>query len=135
MNRRTLLTLAAAAAVVPAAARAETLAYRPGLVDERLAAGETLFLDFKASWCTTCAAQERVIRALTSENPDYAARITFIEVDWDLYESDPLTVRLNVPRRSTLIGLKADREIGRIVAGTGRREIKALLDATLAASG
>ena len=133
MNRRQFIaTSAAALAVAPAAFAAAD--YTPGLVDAELAAGKTVFLDFKASWCTTCAAQERVINALKAENPAYEAAITFVNVDWDTYKSAEITKRLNIPRRSTLVVLKGDRELGRIVAGTGRDEIKALMDTALTAA-
>lgn len=136
MHRRDFLALTAAVSVaLPVRARAATLDYTPGLVDQRLAAGETVFLDFKASWCSTCAAQERVITALKAGNPAYERAITFIDVDWDSYRDDPLTVMLNIPRRSTLVVLKGDAELGRIVAGTGRAEIKALMDTALSAAG
>lgn len=135
MLRRDFLALSAAMTLVPpATAWAEMVEYTPGLVEERLAKGETLFLDFKASWCTTCMAQERVINALRDANPDYDAKLTFVTVDWDLYAKDALTRRLNIPRRSTLVVLKGEAELGRIVAGTGKAEIKALLDAGLAAA-
>ncbi|NCO86773.1 MAG: thioredoxin family protein [Rhodobacterales bacterium] len=135
MDRRDFICLTAAAATLaPLAARAAALDYTPGLVEDRLAAGETLFLDFKASWCSTCAAQERVINALLDSDPAYAARVTFINVDWDTYANDPLTLRLNIPRRSTLVVLRGEAELGRIVAGTSRDAIKALMDTALAAA-
>ena len=133
MNRRQFLATSAAALTLAPAALAVT-AYTPGLVDAELAAGKTVFLDFKASWCTTCAAQERVINALKAENPGYEAAITFIDVDWDTYKSAEITKRLNIPRRSTLVVLRGDQELGRIVAGTGRDEIKALMDVALTAA-
>jgi hypothetical protein len=70
---------------------------------------------------------------LKAANPDYEARITFIQVDWDVYKDDALTVSLAIPRRSTLVVLKGDQELGRIVAGTGQTEIKALMDLALTA--
>lgn len=115
-------------------AGAEALPYTPGLVQERLAAGETVFLDFKASWCTTCAAQERVLDALKAANPDYEAKITFVNVDWDEFRRADLTRSLRIPRRSTLVVLKGDQELGRIIAQTGEAEIKALMDTALAAA-
>lgn len=133
MNRRDFLaTTAAALAVAPAALAATD--YTPGLVDAELAAGKTVFLDFKASWCSTCAAQDRVINALKSANPAYEQAISFVDVDWDTYRSADLTKRLNIPRRSTLVVLKGDQELGRIVAGTGQAEIKALMDTALTAA-
>lgn len=131
MFRRTFLVAALVVAAAPAFA--EPLDYTPGLVEERLAAGETVFLDFKADWCTTCAAQERVLDALKAENPAYEAGITFIDVDWDEFGDAELTRELNIPRRSTLVVLKGDAELGRIVAGTRRADIQALMDTALAA--
>lgn len=136
MQRRAfLLATAAAAALVTVGAEAGVgTDYTPGLVDRELAAGKTVFLDFAADWCTTCRAQERTITALVNENPAYGQSITFINVDWDQYRTAPLTQRLNIPRRSTLVVLKGDQEIGRIVAGTGRAQIQGLMDAALAAA-
>lgn len=136
MNRRTILSLAAAVAMAPLAAFAAPLDYTPGLTKERLAAGETVFLDFKASWCGTCRAQENVLNKLKAANPAYEANITFINVDWDTYGDSMMADKLKIPRRSTLVVLQGEKEIGRIVADTSERNIKKLMDAALnAASG
>ncbi|WP_305972495.1 MULTISPECIES: thioredoxin family protein [unclassified Mameliella] len=135
MDRRRFLTLTAGSALaLPLAAHAAPLAYKPGLVTKHLDKGETVFLDFKASWCSTCAAQERVINALKSENPDYEAQITFIDVDWDEYGRSELVRSLKIPRRSTLVVLKGEAELGRIVAQTSRASIKGLMDTALSAA-
>lgn len=131
MNRRDFLI--ASAALLPSAALAGA-DYTPGLVKSELAAGKTVFLDFKASWCSTCAAQERVINALKAENPAYEQAISFIDVDWDKYGRSDLTKSLKIPRRSTLVVLKGDQELGRIVAGTGTDAIKSLMDTALGAA-
>lgn len=134
MNRRTLLSLATAAALLPLTALAAPLDYTPGLTKERLAAGETVFLDFKASWCSTCRAQEAVIKKLKAENADYESNITFINVDWDTYGNSIMADKMRIPRRSTLVALKGRKEIGRIVADTSERNIKKLMDAALEAA-
>jgi thiol-disulfide isomerase/thioredoxin len=134
MDRRTFLTLTAASLVAPVTGWAETLSYTPGLVQERLAKGETLFLDFTASWCSTCRSQGRTINALKAENPAYAQGVTFIDIDWDTYGKSELAQSLKIPRRSTLVVLKGDQELGRIVAQTGTADIKALMDTALAAA-
>lgn len=137
MNRRDFIALTSTATVtlaLPRVTRAAGLAYTPELLSERLAAGETVFLDFKASWCSTCAAQERVIAALKAENPDYVQKITFIDVDWDLFGRSAIVKDLKIPRRSTLVVLRDDQELGRLVAQTGRAEIKALMDTALQAA-
>ena len=134
MKRRTFLTTLPATVLLPQLAAALTeVPYVPGLINERLDAGETLFVDFFAPWCSTCQAQRRVIETLTAENPEYEAHITFVEVDWDTYGRSELSMSLQIPRRSTLVAIGPDRtEIGRLVAQTGRDDIKALMDQALA---
>ena len=135
MNRRHFLTLAAALPLLPAMARAgTTLDYVPGLAEAAMDEGRVILLDFKASWCTTCATQERVLGALRSENPAYEAAITFINVDWDEYGTGDLARALKIPRRSTLVLLKGRKELARIVAGTAKEELRALLDQGVAAA-
>lgn len=134
MKRRTFLTLATGATLAPLAARAGLMEYTPGLVTQALENGETVFLDFKASWCSTCAAQERVINALRQANPAYDANVTFVNVDWDDHGNGPLAQSLNIPRRSTLVVLKGNQELGRIVAGTAKADIQALMDTALTAA-
>ena len=94
-----------------------------------------MFLDFKADWCTTCRAQERVIGALKEENAAYEGSVTFINVDWDQYGNSELAQDLNIPRRSTLVVPKGEQELGRIVAGTSRADIQGLMDVALGAAG
>ncbi|MFO7919881.1 thioredoxin [Rhodobacteraceae bacterium W635] len=128
MNRRELLALTGAALLVAGRAEASYVDYIPGLVSDRLAAGETVFAEFYAPWCGTCRAQERHIDALRSENPAYDAAMTFVRVDWDTYGRGDLAQRLQIPRRSTLVVLRGEAELGRIVAGTRRADIAALMD-------
>ena len=137
MKRRDFLVLSAAAAgaaTLPVQLPAAPLDYKPGMLQDRLDAGETLFLDFKADWCGTCKAQERVINALKAENPAYEANITFINIDWDVYGSSQMATRMKIPRRSTLVVLKGDDELGRLVADTREDKIRALMDVGLNAS-
>lgn len=134
MKRRDFIWAAGATLILPAALGAAPVDYKPGVVGDALAAGKTVFLDFKASWCTTCAAQEKVLTKLKAANPEYEANITFVNVDWDTYGRSTFSQRLNIPRRSTLVVLKGDGEIGRLVAETREDKIKALLDAALNAA-
>lgn len=135
MLRRSFLASAAALVILPEAAPAEILDYADGLVRERLAAGETVFVDFSATWCGTCRAQGRAIDALRAENPAYDDAITFVKVDWDSFKDGMLAAELGVTRRSTLIVLRGEDELGRIVADTSREAIKRLMDAGLPAAG
>lgn len=134
MKRRDFVLAASAAALLPTSVLAEPQEYIPGLVQIELAAGKTVFLDFTATWCSTCAAQSRVMDKLKAENPAYEAAISFVDVDWDTYSNANLTRVLKIPRRSTLVVLKGNAELGRIVAGTSRKQIKALMDLALDAA-
>ena len=137
MKRRDFIRIAAASGVmagVPMVVRAARMDYAPGLVKKELAAGKTVFADFYAPWCTTCRAQSRVIDALRQANPAYDENISFVTIDWDTYGNGDLANELQIPRRSTLVVLKGDKELGRVVAGTSKKAIKALLDTALAAA-
>lgn len=140
MDRRHFIatTLSAAAALTLTSQSAEAAMIEYSDMDDQISAalaqGKTVFVDYGATWCSTCAAQKRVIEALMAENPAYLNNITFIRVDWDKYGSAPVTTSRNIPRRSTLIVLKGDAELGRIVAGTSKADIKALMDTALSAA-
>lgn len=129
MNRRSFIAAIAAVAAAPMAALAKGFAmYKPGLIESELAAGKTVFVDFSATWCSTCKRQERVINALRSENPAYDNAMSFVMVDWDDYGKHAVAKSRKIPRRSTLLVLRGDQELGRIVAGTSKNEIRKLMD-------
>ena len=135
MNRRSLImTLGALAAAPAAMAGDRTIKYTPGVIEEALADGKTVFVDYYTTWCSTCRAQERTVEALRSANPSYDANIVFVKVDWDEYSGHTVSTSRNIPRRSTLVLLKGDQELGRIVAGTNKAQIKALMDTGLSAA-
>jgi thiol-disulfide isomerase/thioredoxin len=135
MKRRTLILAAPAILLFPRTALAsERVFYTPGLAEEAMDQGKTVFLDFWASWCPTCAAQDRVIESLRASDPAYDAAITFITVDWDAHGDALISRDLRIPRHSTLVALKGRQEIGRLVAATSREDIKQLMDAALTAA-
>lgn len=131
MNRRLFMASAVALIAAPqlaVAGGAGTVDYTPGLIKEMLAAGETVFVDYSAKWCGTCKRQERAVGAIRAANKDFDANMSFVRVDWDQYSSHEVASSRNIPRRSTLIVLRGEEELGRIVAGTGIDEIKALME-------
>lgn len=134
MLRRDFLLMTAAVTLATPLSAATGKPYTPALLEAEMAAGKVVFLDFTATWCSTCRSQGRVIAALRAENPAYDRAISFIDVDWDTWKDSDIVFDRGIPRRSTLIVLQGEREIGRIVAGTARKEIKALLDLALQAA-
>ena len=132
MKRRTFIAAGLAASIIPLRASAAGFVdYTPGLIDTALAEGKTVFVDYGAKWCGTCERQERGINALREADPAYDNAMLFVKVDWDTYKNADVTVFRNIPRRSTLLVLKGEEEIGRLVAGTSEAQIKGLLDAGL----
>lgn len=135
MHRRNFLALSAGMTLFPFASGAiAATPYTPGAAEAAMDAGKAVLLDFWASWCSTCAAQGRVLAELKAETPAYEQNILFFVVDWDQYGKGELSRALKIPRRSTLVALKGRQELGRIVAGTSRADIKALLDRALASA-
>jgi thiol-disulfide isomerase/thioredoxin len=122
------LGLAAASLLATQAWAEGTVSYSPGVIKDALAAGKTVFVDYSASWCSTCKTQERRINSLRKANPEYDANILFVKVDWDTYRSQTVTTSRKIPRRSTLVMLRGNTELGRLVAVTRKAEIKQLLD-------
>ena len=106
----------------------ESIVYTPGLIKERLSAGETLFVDYSATWCSTCNRQEKILTKIRENNSAYDEKMTFVKIDWDTYKGHEVTSSRNIPRRSTLLVLRGNEEIGRIIAGTDPKEIEALMD-------
>ncbi|MGB1310614.1 MAG: thioredoxin family protein [Leucothrix sp.] len=128
MKRRTFISLIAGLALAPSLVTAASVEYTPGLIKQALAEGKTVFVDYAASWCSTCKRQERLINQLRERNPVYDKHLTFVRVDWDVYGDHEVTESRNIPRRSTLIVLNGEKELGRIVAGTNINKIQELMD-------
>lgn len=132
MRRRTFISFIAALALVPSLATAASVNYTPNLIKDALAEGKTVFVDYAADWCITCKRQERLIDQLRERNPAYDENMTFVRVNWDVYSDHEVTESRNIPRRSTLIVLNGEEELGRIVAGTNINKIQELMDLGLA---
>jgi thioredoxin 1 len=135
VTRRTTLAfmagLAAWAATRPASAAPHFIDYSESALAELAASNQPYLIDFFATWCSTCAAQERVILGLADENPAYAA-IPIVRVDWDQHSRGDLVRQMGIPRRSTLVMMRGTTELGRLIADTRRDAIAGLFD--LAAS-
>ena len=128
MNRRTFISVLTGLVLMSGMSFAnESIVYTPGLIKERLSAGETLFVDYTATWCSTCKRQEKILNEIRKNNSFYDEKMTFVKIDWDTYKDHEVTSSRNIPRRSTLLVLRGNEEIGRIIAGTDPKEIEALM--------
>ncbi len=92
---------------------------------EKLSAeGKPILLDFRADWCTICAAQAPVIRELMAQSK-YQDLTTFT-IDFD--RDTALLKAYKVQLQSTLIVLTGNHEEGRLVGDTSREGIDRLLN-------
>jgi thioredoxin 1 len=128
MNRRTFISVLTGLVLMSGMSFAnESIVYTPGLIKERLSAGETLFVDYSATWCSSCKRQEKILNEIRKNNSFYDEKMTFVKIDWDTYKDHEVTSSRNIPRRSTLLVLRGNEEIGRIIAGTDPKEIELLM--------
>lgn len=132
INRRTVLGLAAATAVVTLSGFAFSQsssaadygsAFDQAAFDVARAGGGPVLVDISASWCSTCKAQARVVEQLVSQ-PPYADYQIFV-VDYDTQKDIMRSFGAN--QRSTLIAFRGETEVGRIVGDTRADSIEALL--------
>lgn len=132
MKRRHFIIAAAVTTLTPFTAAAEGFVeYTPGLIEDALGDGKTVFVDYSATWCGTCKRQERVINALRASEPAYDNAMMFVKVDWDTYKNHDVTVFRSIPRRSTLLVLRGEDELGRVVAGTSEEQLQDLMNTGL----
>ena len=131
LNRRQLLAgmagLSIASIAAGPAAGLMIIPYTGSELESLQASGKPYVINFHATWCPTCAAQQRVLDALQGESAAYAA-IPILRVDWDTYGDSDLARALAIPRRSTLVLMRGATELGRLVAETRKERIAALLD-------
>ena len=86
-------------------------------------AGKTIVVDVHADWCPTCRAQAPILDELRKEQA--SDKIAFIKVDFD---SDKAFLRAHrIPRQSTVVVFKGDREVARSIAETDRKRLRAVV--------
>ncbi|MBA3511115.1 thioredoxin family protein [Sphingomonas sp.] len=85
--------------------------------------GRPILVDVTAEWCTVCKAQGKQISAIT-RNPAFN-KLLILRLDYDRQKAQRR--RLNVPRQSTLIAYRGQKETGRLVAVSERKAIESLL--------
>ena len=106
-----------------AALAGEIKPYNQAEVERLASEGKPILLDFRADWCSICAAQAPVIRELMSQRK-YQDLTTFT-IDFDT--APALLKAYKVELQSTLIVLTGKHEQGRSEGDTSREGIDHLL--------
>lgn len=118
-----LSALLAVGAFSPATAQQGWSGYSASSFAAAQAAGETIVVDVHADWCPTCRAQQPILNEIRSDKR--AADVRFIKVDFD---EDKAFLRAHkVPRQSTIIVFKGEREVARSIAETNRTRLRKLV--------
>lgn len=133
MNRRQFIAITATGLALARPLAADPsgggwIDYEPDLIRHLLGEGKTVLVDYAAKWCATCQTQQQIIDSLRATNPAYDEAMVFVRVDWDKYGRHMVTTSRNIPRRSTLILLHGEQELGRLIASMDSGEIAGLMD-------
>lgn len=121
--------LVAAALLVLSSAMTHALEVKPYSaleLAEAQKAGKPVALHFHADWCPTCRAQETVLQSLKTEK---GLDLTVLVANYDT-EKD-LKRRFNVNAQSTLVVLKGQKEVARLVGDTSPNGIRGVLKSAL----
>jgi thiol-disulfide isomerase/thioredoxin len=90
--------------------------------EQAQAAGKSVLVDVRASWCPTCRQQKPIVEGLERENPNLAV----YEIDFDTAKD--LLQKFRVRYQSTLIMFKGDKEVGRSTGDADPARMRALVE-------
>lgn len=117
------------AVLVSTAALAQALDIKPysaAALAEAQKADKPVALHFRADWCPTCRAQDKVLESLKAEP---GLDLTVLAVNYDT-EKD-LKKQFNIRSQSTLVMLHGHQERGRVLNETTPAGIRAALKTAL----
>ena len=128
-RRATFAAMALAGLMIaaPEFAQASTKSFSVSSYQKLVKSGKPFLIGVHTKWCSTCAAQKRVISSLRKQGQPYS-NLTILEMDWDKFRGSEIGKQLKIPRRSTLVMYTNGSEVGRIIAGTSASSIKSLID-------
>lgn len=126
MNFARLIT---ATVLVAGCAWAQALEIKP-YTDVALAdaqkANQPIAVHFRADWCPTCRAQDKVLQSLKEEK---GLDLTVLTANYDTEKA--LKRRFKINAQSTLVVLKGEKEAARLVGDTSVEGIRSALKAAL----
>lgn len=105
-------------------AQADFKAFSQGDYDAALKAGQTVVVDFHASWCPTCRKQEPLLNEIV--NMKGYEKVIALKADFD--KEKDLKKALNVSKQSTIVVFKNGKEVARKTGVTDKEELKKLID-------
>jgi len=103
-------------------------AYDGNLYERLTETGEVVLVDIYASWCPTCAKQQKVLQDYINNNPDKKFHI--LKVDFDTQKE--VVKKFQAPRQSTLILFVGHERYWFSVAETRYEKIAEQLDQAIA---
>ena len=124
-----LVQLMTAAVLVIAAAASHALEVKPysaAALAEAQKADKPVALHFRADWCPTCRAQDKLLDAMKSEP---GLDITVLAVNYDT-EKD-LKKQFTIRSQSTLVVLRGPKETGRSINDTTAAGLRTALKTAL----
>jgi thiol-disulfide isomerase/thioredoxin len=117
---------AALALAVPIAQALDVVPYSASALAAAQKAGEPVVLQFHATWCPTCKAQDKVFDSLKS---DPALKLTLMQADYDTEKA--LEREMKITAQSTLVVFHGPTERARVVGETDPARLKAVLSKAL----
>lgn len=85
--------------------------------------GKTIVVDVYADWCPTCRAQAPILEELRAERQ--SSDILFVKVNFD--EERAFLRQHRIPRQSTVLVFKGNREVARSIAETNRTRLRSVV--------
>ncbi len=126
MKLRPFITSGLLALAAVAAHALDVQPYSAPALAEAQKAGKPLALHFRADWCPTCRAQDKLLAAMKAEP---GLDLTVLSVDYDTEKA--LKQRFGIRTQSTLVVLKGMKETGRSIADTTADGLRATLKSAL----
>lgn len=120
---RRLIALVAILVAVPALAASAWIPYSAQGFARLQNQNRTIVADVHADWCPTCRAQEPTLEALRTD--PRMKSVIFVRVDFD--KDTDFLQRFRIPRQSTIVVFKGNRETARSVAETRPAQLRAAI--------